>query len=220
VASIQWFVGNVLYPGLPATTRFLETVLAAVADLFPGPVIHLGGDEVPEGCWAGSPVVDDYTRRRGLPSPRDVERSFLADAAAIVRSLGREPAVWQEGADALEPGEGLVMAWKTHADVASLAAAGHRVIACPAAHWYLDMATDRRWATRGASWAGHISDDLAARAELGIADDHPARRNVVGAQACLWTEHVPTPALVDTHLRPRLDLLAGSLWDAAPSDVE
>ncbi len=51
VQSVHNFPHNVLNPGLPATRTFLETVLGEVADLFPGPWVVIGGDEVPDGVW-------------------------------------------------------------------------------------------------------------------------------------------------------------------------
>ncbi len=48
------------------TFAFYDTVLRRLTQLFPAPVIHIGGDEVPYYSWRGSPYVADLMRRRGL----------------------------------------------------------------------------------------------------------------------------------------------------------
>ena len=44
--------------GKEATFQFLEAVLKEVLDLFPFPVIHIGGDEV---CPAAKSAIVDYS---------------------------------------------------------------------------------------------------------------------------------------------------------------
>ena len=51
--SVQSFVDNVLNPGVPATRPFVEAVFGSLADLFPSPWLHIGGDELPHGAWRG-----------------------------------------------------------------------------------------------------------------------------------------------------------------------
>ena len=54
--SVQFYEDNVLNPALPGTYEFLHRVLDEVCELFPGPYVHIGGDEVPEGVWQQSPA--------------------------------------------------------------------------------------------------------------------------------------------------------------------
>ena len=56
-ASVQGYVNNGLNPGLAETWTFLETIFGELSDLFPGPYIHMGGDEVAAGAWSGSPPL-------------------------------------------------------------------------------------------------------------------------------------------------------------------
>ena len=70
-----------LDPELPATFTLVEEVLAGVADIFPGPYLHIGGDE-PFGM------------------PHDLYVSFIQRARDLVRSIGKRPVGWQESARA------------------------------------------------------------------------------------------------------------------------
>jgi hexosaminidase len=214
-ASVQHFVDNVLVPGLPSTAPFLEAVFGALADLFPGPWLHLGGDEVPPGAWAGSPVAQAFARERGVAGTDAIAAAFMGDVIRLVRTAtGRHVGVWQEAAEsgALRPDDGYVVGWRSSADCRRLAAAGYDVVAAPAEVYYLDMAVDDAWESRGTNWAGSTSlGDIEAYDPT--AGWSPAERaHLLGIQACLWTEHVHDRATLTELLLPRLDAIAASAW--------
>jgi hexosaminidase len=211
--SVQFFTDNVLVPGLPATDEFIDEVLAAVADLFPhSPWVHVGGDEVPEGAWRGSPAVRDaFADHRTT----DIEAAFHASLVErLRRDHRRSVVVWQEAAECggVAPGDGVVMCWRTVAASRELAARGHTVVVTPGQAYYLDMAVDDGWETPGASWAGSTSlDDVVAFDPVaGWAPEE--RRRLAGVQACLWTEHVADEAAVHERLGRRLDAIAERAW--------
>lgn len=213
--SVQHFVDNVLVPGRPETARFVETVFGEIADLFPGRWVHVGGDEVPTGAWARSPAAQRYAAERGLAGTDAIEGAFMGDIVRGVRTAtGRQVGVWQEGAEAgaLQPGDGYAVGWRSSAACRDLAAAGHQVVAAPAEVYYLDMATDAEWDSPGASWAGatSVADIEAYDVTAGWAASE--RENLLGIQACLWTEHVHDRATLVELLLPRLDVIAASAW--------
>jgi hexosaminidase len=213
--SVQHFVDNVLVPGLAETARFVETVFGEIADLFPGRWVHVGGDEVPSGAWAGSPAAQRYAAERGLAGTNAIEGAYMGDIVRGVRTAtGRQVGVWQEAAEAgaLQPGDGYAVGWRSSAACRDLAAAGHQVVAAPAEAYYLDMASDSEWDSPGASWAGAISvaDIEAYDVTAGWAASE--RENLLGIQACLWTEHVHDRATLVELLLPRLDAIATSAW--------
>lgn len=214
--SVQYFVDNVLVPGHPETQPFVEAVIDAVAALFPtSPVIHIGGDEVPEGAWQRSPIVAELVSERSLSGVSDVEAAFHRDLVATIRDrTGRRVGAWQEAAEAggVEPGDGYVIGWRTVEASRDLAAKGYDVVVSPGQAYYLDMAVDDDWTTPGASWAGSTSlDDVCAfDPAAGWSDDE--RAHLLGIQACLWTEHVPNEATLHQRLFPRLDAIAERAW--------
>ena len=117
--SVQSFVDNVLNPGVAATRPFLEAVAGALADLFPSPWLHVGGDEVADGAWSCSPAAQAYAAARGIEGSSAVGAAFMAEIIELVSATtGRRVGVWQEAAEsgALRPGEGYVVGWKSGAD--------------------------------------------------------------------------------------------------------
>jgi hexosaminidase len=72
---------NLLHPDRKGVMEFVASVLGELAAATPGPYLHIGGDEA-----------------FGLGG--DPYRRFVAAAREIVRSLGKTPVTWQEGAAA------------------------------------------------------------------------------------------------------------------------
>ena len=132
-----------LDPTAPATFPLVEEVLTGVAGIFPSPYLHLGGDE-PWGM------------------PHDLYVSFVQQARAFVRDLGKRPLGWQESARAGLEATDIIQYWlsgiamapslppefraKIDADVAlarrdvdAVVAAQVPVIVSPQSHCYLDV---------------------------------------------------------------------------------
>lgn len=213
--SVQSFVDNVLNPGVAATRPFLEAVAGEIADLFPSPWLHLGGDEVPDGAWSGSPAAQAYAAAHGVSGSHAIGAAFMADIIElVVATTGRRVGVWQEAAEsgALRPGDGYVVGWKSAEDCQKLAADGHTVVASPAEVYYLDMAADTAWDTPGTSWAGHSSVAAIEAFDPTAGWSATERERLTGIQACIWTEHAPDRPTLERLLFPRLDAIAAAAW--------
>ena len=67
----SWGVFADIYcAGKETTFAFLFNVLDEVMDLFPSPVIHIGGDEVPKDRWKACAPCQAVMRRPSLPTPK------------------------------------------------------------------------------------------------------------------------------------------------------
>ena len=216
VASIQGFVDNALIPGHEHNDWFFESVFSAVADLFPSsPHIHIGGDEVPTGAWAGSPIARRFAAERSIP-PADLYRMFFRQIIDRARqTTGRPIAAWEEAATsgAMRPDDGYVVTW-TSPDVAQqLASKGFEVVASPAQAYYLDIAQSTDWAAPGASWAGHASIETTRAFEPAIGWPADDLARLLGVQACIWSEHVASLGILDELVFPRLEAIAARAWN-------
>ncbi|MFG3254701.1 family 20 glycosylhydrolase [Streptomyces sp. NPDC048172] len=219
---------------------FARDVLDAVLDAFDGPVIHLGGDECPRTEWRADPAVHARARALGLPSPDAVQSWFHARLAEHVRAAGRRVAGWDEmleagagasagpGAGAGDtphdaPRDAIVMAWRDwiRPGVAGAAlAAGHDVVQCPAGFTYLDH-YQSDGPEEPLAQDGHLPLEKAAAFDplaVGIPDgtlEAPGAGRVLGVQAQLWSEYLPTPEAVEYMAFPRLGALAEAGWSSA-----
>lgn len=165
--SVQMWNDNVIDVRMPSALAFVEHVIVDVAGMYaeadvPFKTIHLGGDEVPYGCWG------DASDPKTAEQPA-LFSSFMDRCSEIAASYGARSAGWEEvfltdgiGAS-LRPGSsarGLCYAWNNiwgwgQEDVAyRLANAGADVVLCNATHLYFDLAYEDTVDEPGYYWAG------------------------------------------------------------------
>ena len=212
--SIQGFPNNALTPALPATYTFLEAVFGEIADLFPAPWIHIGGDEVADDAWLGSPAARTLMAERGWTTSRQLQSHFLTRTQEIIRGLGRGTGAWEEAAEGggIASDGAYLTAWRRSASGRALAEAGYDVVLAPAEHVYLDIAQRDVFEEPGASWAGTVP--LAATYAFDPGGDWPEdlQPRLIGVQSCLWSENLGDRRLFDHLVHPRLSALAETAW--------
>jgi len=196
---------DVLCVGNEATFQLLGDVLDAMVRLFPGPYLHVGGDEVPPTRWSACPKCRARMRAEGLTTPRELQGWFGRRVADMVRARGKKLVGWDEMLDAGLPAGATVMAWRS-ADVGLAAArAGHDVVMVPSESTYLNDPT--------IPWSRVLAFDPAPPSL-----DAAARGRVLGGQVALWSEEVTSLADADQRLFPRAFAAAESMWSRAPGD--
>ncbi len=80
----------------PKVIGFLEDVLTEVAALFPGNVIHVGGDEVRYDQWKTDEGIKQYMLQRNLKTYADVQISFINDISAFLQKKHKRMMGWNE----------------------------------------------------------------------------------------------------------------------------
>ena len=212
--SVQYYRDNVLNPGIAGTYEFLDTVLAEVCELFPGPWVHMGADEVPEGVWEKSPACQALMAREGYGSSRELQGHLLRHAQRFLEERERTLMGWEEAAegDKLEK-SALICAWTSVDSTAHIAGKGYPVIACPAPQTYHDLAWNSDPEEPGLYWAG--TADLKACYEY---QPDTASGQVLGVQAQLWSELLSSEERLEYMLFPRLLATAETAWCAAAKD--
>src|SRR5262245_12331461 len=99
--SVQGYPDNVMNPALETTYRFIEKVVTELAAMHkeagaPLRHIHMGGDEVPAGVWAGSPAVQSFMKAHGLTSVDELWFAFYGRIEQILKNYGLVPSGWEE----------------------------------------------------------------------------------------------------------------------------
>src|SRR5215475_9616976 len=214
-----------LDPELPATFELIEQVLAGVAQIFPGPHIHIGGDE-PYGM------------------PHDLYASYVRRVRDLVRSLGRRPLGWQESARAgLDPGD-IIQYWfsgvalpasapagvraqmdadlaSSRRDVEAAVAASVSVIVSPLSHCYLDVPYAEPSADPGQAQRQSrvglrlyspktVAESFDWEPTEALGRDRGA--HVAGVEAAIWAETISDFDDLCFLLLPRLAGVAHKAW--------
>lgn len=212
--SIQYFPNDALNPAVPQVYDFLESVFAELAAIFPSPWLHIGGDEVADDAWLGSPLALALMKERGWTEVHQLQSLILKRAQEIIRALGRGVGAWEEAAfgGGIDSTGSYLVAWRKSASGLTLAQQGYDVVMAPAEHYYFDMAQSSEWWEPGASWAGTVPLEATYDYEPGGDWPEEAKPRMIGVQACLWSENMHERRLVDHMIFPRLQAMAEAAW--------
>ena len=180
--SVQGYPDNVMDPALESTYRFIDKVVGELVAMHreagaPLRNIHMGGDEVPNGVWIGSPAVQALMQARGLKSVDELWYVFYGRVEQILKAYGLVPSGWEEIAvrqtrrdgrptTIVNPGFAErgwrayvwnnVPGWGAEDLAYRLANGGYEVVLSPVTNYYFDLAWNPNTEERGLDWGGFI----------------------------------------------------------------
>jgi hexosaminidase len=214
--SVDWGVNPYLYNVDDATFTFIDHVLDEVMTLFPSKYIHVGGDEAIKDQWKASPAVQAKMHALGLTSENALQGWFMGRIGDYLEKHGRKLIGWDEILEGGNvPADAAVMSWRGTQGAIVAAMAGHDVVLSPAPELYFDgLQSDNLDETAGRIPAQTLARVYAFEPVPNELDERVAK-HVLGAQANLWTEHMPTMKHVEHAAFPRLDALSEVDWSPA-----
>ncbi len=202
---------GILCPGKEETFQFLTNVLSEVVELFPGKYIHVGGDEVSTENWKHCPQCQERMRTEGLKRESDLEGYMMGRINGFLQSKGRTMVGWSEIAEGQAPTNAVIMDWLGCATQAT--SAGHDVVMTPNAFCYFDYYQSRdREAEPPASGAYLPLGKVYAFEPIPTNLAAGCKRRILGGQANVWTEYMPSLRQVEYMTFPRLCAMAEVLW--------
>jgi hexosaminidase len=210
--SPDWGVNPYLYNVDDASLHFLQNVLDEVMALFPSSYIHVGGDEAVKDQWKASPAVQARMRELKLKDENALQSWFIGQMGQYLAAHGRRLIGWDEILEGGLPASASVMSWRGTEGAIDAAKQGHDVVLSPAPQLYLDqMQSDRADETTGRLPSMSLESIYAFEAVPKALDARQAR-HVLGLQANMWTEHMPTLRHIEHAVFPRMDALAEAAW--------
>jgi hexosaminidase len=193
------------------TVTFIRHVWDEVADVFPFKYTHIGGDEVPLDEWQQSADAASRVATAGLSGVEDLSGWWSRQLGRHLAGLGKRSAVWDDVLEHGPPNGAVVFAWQGVDRVQQALDAGFDVVAAPYEHTYLD-------------WAETADGDeplsIGGVLPLRKVYDYEPPPAVLGVQAQLWSEYLPTPELVEWRAFPRLAALAEVAWCSGSRDFD
>ncbi len=180
--------------GSEYTYEFIDDVIRELAELNPGPYIHIGGDE------SHSTPLEDY-----IP--------FVNRVQEIVVKYGKKVIGWDEIANATPVENSTVQFWADVENTTMGVEKGAKVIMSPASRAYLDMQYDST-THLGLHWAGYIEIDHGYTWDPATLVPGIAKENILGVEAPLWSETVTNIDEVEYMVFPRLPGYAEIGWSA------
>jgi len=213
--ATSWGVHETLFsPGAPAI-RFLQDILEEVIELFPGPFIHLGGDEAGKAQWEANPVAQDQIAAAGLKGTEELQGWFIAQMARFLSERGRRVIGWDENLDGGFAGGCVAMSWRSVDKGIAAAKAGFDVVMAPKEFTYFDFYQSADSAAEPLAIGGYLPlETVYAFEPLSPCLSPGDASRILGVQGQIWTEYLPTPELVEYMAFPRACALAEVAWSA------
>ncbi len=217
----MWGVSeDVLCAGKESTFEFVEGVLDEVLELFPSEYIHIGGDECPKTRWAKCPACQKRIKAEGLKAydkhtkEQVLQSYFITRVGKYLTDKGRKFIGWNEILEGgLDP-NAVVMAWTGPEPGIEAAKQGNDVIMTPSSYLYFDYYQAADIANEPDAIGGYVPVERV----YGFEPLMPGQltpeesKHIIGVQANLWTEYIPTFAGVEYMAMPRAAALSEIQW--------
>ena len=186
-----------------STFTFAENVYKEIFSIFPSKYIHLGADEVDRKEWAKSPACKVLMQKEGLKNVDELQSYFVKRMEKFFNAHGRKLIGWDEILEGGVSKTAYVMYWRSWVPDAPVKAAqhGNYVIMTPGDPLYFDRIPD-------AQSIKEVYDFNPVPKALNAQQ----AKFILGAQANIWTEHIPSEKRADFMYMPRMTALSEVLW--------
>lgn len=210
----KWGIFDDVYcAGKENTFKFLEDVFTEVAALFPGKVIHIGGDECRKTNWKSCTYCQARMKKEDLKDEHELQGYFVNRIAQVLKAKNKRIIGWDEilEGNQLTP-DALVMSWRGTTGGVTAAKKNHDVVMTPTTYLYLDY-------YQGAPYLEPLTiDGFNTLERVYNYEPIPSALNaeevkyVKGVQGNIWTEFIPNFNHLQYMVFPRLSALAEVGW--------
>ncbi|MCF8241980.1 MAG: family 20 glycosylhydrolase [Melioribacteraceae bacterium] len=204
VATTWGVFKDVYCAGKDSTFEFLQNVFDEVIELFPGPFIHIGGDEVPKDRWKECPDCQARIKNEGLKDENELQTYFIQRIQKYLEDHGRRIIGWDEILEGGIPKGAMVQSWRGVEGAIEAAHKKHYAIVSPTSHAYFnyDIGTIDLRKVYSFNPVPEILEDK-------------FKMFILGGECNMWTEHAPQPT-IDSKMFPRILAMSEALWTSEP----
>lgn len=214
--TFKMLVDNTLNPSNEKVYEFLDKVFTEVAAMFPGKYIHTGGDECYHGYWEKDAGCQALMNKNNLKTSHELQGYFLSRLEKIIQSKGKKVIGWDEILEGGISPDAAVMSWRGTKGGLEAAKKGNFVVMSPNDYLYIDLIQGDKLAEPDAMAYKQVRLKKAYEYEPISEGIDP--KYVLGGQANLWTEKVPTFRHAEYLTFPRALVVADMFWSPKGKD--
>ncbi len=196
---------DVLCIGKESTFEFMKELFDELTEIFTDGVIHLGGDEVPTVRWESCPHCQRRMKQENMKNEEELHTYYLDTMASYLKEKGVEVRMWNDRLKEKTVGKDLIwQLWNGEikpADAVRELNSGRKFLISCSENYYLDLP----YALTGLEKCYRFEPVYEGLTEEG-------KRNILGVEACLWTEFVPDMLTADKMTYPRLAAVCETAW--------
>ncbi|MFB9864397.1 beta-N-acetylhexosaminidase [Rufibacter immobilis] len=212
----KWGVfDDVFCAGNEKTFTFLEDVMTEVMALFPSKIVHIGGDESPKTRWEKCPKCQKRIAEQGLKDEHELQSYFIQRMEKFMNARGRTIIGWDEILEGGLAPNAYVMSWRGTEGGIAAAKQKHYVVMTPGSHVYFDHYQGEPGLEPVAIGGLTTLEKVYSFEPTPDVLSAEEKKYILGAQANVWTEYIPTTQQVEYMIFPRMSALAEVLWTPA-----
>lgn len=213
---------DVLNVGRDEVIDFLKCVLGHIAEVFPYPYIHIGGDECPTTQWATNADCLKRVADEGLSGVEELQPWLVEQLGTWLKdTYGKDIVVWDEllthwtASNTVKP---VIMAWNNITKSADAADKGFKSIVVPYQSLYLDfyqVPASQRLIDEPyqGGWGDNFVNSIEDVYALNPVGSLSGREDYcLGVQGNLWTETCNDSIELEYQLLPRMLALSETGW--------
>lgn len=203
---------EVFCPGNEKTFEFWEGVLDEVAELFPGEIIHIGGDECPRDAWKKCKKCQARMKQENMKEEGELQDYTVHRIEGYLKEKGKRIIGWDEILEGDVSKTAIVMSWRGKTGGIKGAKRGNEVVMVPNDYAYFDYYQSKDVDKEPFSIGGFV--DVAKVYSLDPTEGLTVEegKKIIGVQANLWAEYITTFSHAQYMLLPRMAALAEVAW--------
>ncbi|OHS96159.1 Beta-hexosaminidase [Tritrichomonas foetus] len=204
---------DIFCAGNDDTIKFLESLIDEVIAMFPGTMLHLGGDECPRTRWETCPKCQQRMKDEGLKNTDELQTWFTRHFCNYLETKGRRLIGWDEilSGDLPFPESAIVMSWRGTAGGEKAVKLGHDVVMTPDGYCYYDycqFAANDKFEYIGGLVT--IRTTYFYNPTQGI--DEENKHHIIGVQCNCWSEYTWEQEDLQYKIFPRSLAMASTGW--------
>lgn len=203
---------TILCAGKVDTYVFVEQLLEEMIPLFESQYFHIGGDEAPKDEWKECPHCNAKMNELGLTSYEDLQGYFTSCVCEVLKKHGKTPIVWNDALLASNLPEDIVVQYWTidHAKaMVPYVEKGGKWIYSDMFELYLDYPHSMIPLKKIYEFRPHLYKYMRQRMD-----------QLIGFEACTWTEHIDNEKNLCEHIFPRVYAMAERANGEMETDYE
>jgi hexosaminidase len=199
---------KILCAGSSETLDFVYAILDEVAELFPFPLFHIGGDEAPKSEWIKCPVCQAKIRDEKLENEEALQAWFTDKIISYLQEKGKRCICWNESlkSKCLSP-QAVIQYWDEEGEETGyckeLTEGSRKCIYSYTSGFYLDYSPALLPLRRVFYNADHFS--LRDGTKI-------CNKNLLGMEALLWSEQINDGKTLQRMAFPRIFAVAEKAW--------
>ena len=198
--------------GSDDVVRFLEDVLDEVCELFPDDVIHIGGDEAPQGNWKECPKCQARMKANGLADELALQGWLMNHFIDYLAKKGRRTMGWEEMlAGKPDPKNVIAQCWHGPDRALKVVEAGYDAVMSPPRFCYFDYSQGIEGDNVVYNNKTVVSAEKVASFDPVAGIPEALHSRVLGAECCNWSEATVSPEWLERKLWPRTSVFAQRL---------